>query len=66
MTTIDSVYVCDIPVSREEMGFPKEGDRGNAVLLRASGRCDRQPVLHIIRQDAFMKEFASLPAMMRY
>jgi hypothetical protein len=36
MMTIDTIHVCDLPVSREEMGFPKEGDRGNAVLLIAS------------------------------
>ena len=33
MITIDSTSICDLPVSREQMGFPKEGDRGNAVLL---------------------------------
>lgn len=36
MTTIDATYVCDLPVSRAEMGFPKEGDHGNAVLLLAT------------------------------
>ena len=33
MTPIDALSVCDLPVSRAEMGFPKAGDRGNAVLL---------------------------------
>lgn len=32
---IDPIHVCDIPVSRQKMGFPKEGDRGNAILLVA-------------------------------
>ncbi len=49
MTTIDSTYVCDIPVSREEMGFPKEGDRGNAVLLLAQ---EMRPVTRAAYQQA--------------
>ena len=49
MTKIDSTYVCEIPVSREEMGFPREGDRGNAVLLQAQ---DMQPTPRAAYQQA--------------
>ena len=33
--TFDTTYVIRLPVARAEMGFPSEGDRGNAVLLVA-------------------------------
>lgn len=49
MTRIDSTSVCDIPVSRQAWGFPKEGDRGNAVLLRAQ---DMQPQARAAYQQA--------------
>jgi hypothetical protein len=37
MTTItfETTHVCILPVSRHEMGFPSESDRGNVVLLLA-------------------------------
>src|SRR6516162_8542771 len=35
MFTIDTAYICDLPIPRQEMGFPREGDRGNTVLLLA-------------------------------
>ena len=49
MMTIDTIHVCDLPVSREELGFPKEGDRGNAVLLIAK---DIRPATRAIYQQA--------------
>jgi hypothetical protein len=49
MITIDPTYVCDIPVSREQVGFPKEGDRGNAVLLLAD---DMKPHTRAAYQQA--------------
>jgi hypothetical protein len=35
MMTIDPAAVCVLPLSRQEVGFAQEGDRGNAVLLLA-------------------------------
>ena len=33
--TFETTHVVSLPVSRAEMGFPTEGDHGNAVLLLA-------------------------------
>ncbi len=49
MMTIDTTYVCDLPMSRKELGFDKEGDRGNAVLLIAR---DMQPAPRALYQQA--------------
>lgn len=35
MVSIEPVDVCDLPITREQAGVFKEGDRGNAVLLVA-------------------------------
>lgn len=52
--TIDTVHVCELPVSREEMGFPKEGGRGNTVLLIASEM--RPPTRAAYQQAGYIHE----------
>jgi hypothetical protein len=49
MMTVDTIHVCDLPVSREELGFPREGDHGNAVLLIAR---DMRPAIRALYQQA--------------
>jgi len=49
MITIDPMYVCDLPISRQEVGFPEQEDGGNAVLLVAQ---DMQPAAQLLYQQA--------------
>ena len=49
MITIDSIHICDLPISRQQVGFPEQEDRGNAVLLVAQ---DMQPAAQLMYQQA--------------
>src|SRR5436305_890734 len=47
MITIDPIQVCELPISRQQLGFPEQGDDGNAVLLVAT---EMQPAAQVIYQ----------------
>ncbi len=48
MITIDPIHIYDLPISRQQVGFPEQADRGNAVLLVTQ---DMPPVAWLIYQQ---------------
>ncbi len=47
MITIDPIQVCELPVSRQQLGLPEQEDLGNAVLLVAK---EMQPTAQVVYQ----------------
>ena len=48
MITIDPIQVCELPVSRQQVGLAEQEDHGNAVLLVAK---EMQPAAQVIYQS---------------
>lgn len=47
--TFDSTQVLELPLTRQQLGFQEQGDRGNAVLLLAE---EMQPAKRALYQQA--------------
>ena len=47
MITIDPIQVCELPISRQQVGLPEQADHDNAVLLVAN---EMQPAAQAIYQ----------------
>jgi hypothetical protein len=47
--TFDSTQVLELPLTRQQLGFPQQGDRGNAVLLLAE---EMHPAKRALYQQA--------------